>query len=172
MGTSNQKTVLSRIVTTISIILLIRLGNYIPVPKVDQQYLVNILNTTPILRNFYTSEDLVLGVFTLGILPNINASIMMQLLVSVIPSLEKLQKEEGESGRREIIKYTRYLSLFWAIVESISIALALRPILFLWNFSVCCQITLALATGSMIVMWLSEIITEEGIGNGLSLIHI
>ena len=170
MGTSNQKTVLSRIVTTISIILLIRLGNYIPVPKVDQQYLVNILNTTPILRNFYTSEDLVLGVFTLGILPNINASIMMQLLVSVIPSLEKLQKEEGESGRREIIKYTRYLSLFWAIVESISIALALRPILFLWNFSVCCQITLALATGSMIVMWLSEIITEEGIGNGSSVV--
>ena len=170
MGTSNQKTVLSRIVTTISIILLIRLGNYIPVPKVDQQYLVNILNTTPILRNFYTSEDLVLGVFTVGILPNINASIMMQLLVSVIPSLEKLQKEEGESGRREIIKYTRYLSLFWAIVESISIALALRPILFLWNFSVCCQITLALATGSMIVMWLSEIITEEGIGNGSSVV--
>ena len=170
MGTSNQKTVLSRIVTTISIILLIRLGNYIPVPKVDQQYLVNILNTTPILRNFYTSEDLVLGVFTLGILPNINASIMMQLLVSVIPSLEKLQKEEGESGRREIIKYTRYLSLFWAIVESISIALALRPILFLWNFSVCCQITLAVATGSMIVMWLSEIITEEGIGNGSSVV--
>jgi preprotein translocase subunit SecY len=169
MGTSNQKTVLSRIVTTISIILLIRLGNYIPVPKVDQQYLVNILKT-PILRNFYTSEDLVLGVFTLGILPNINASIMMQLLVSVIPSLEKLQKEEGESGRREIIKYTRYLSLFWAIVESISIALALRPILFLWNFSVCCQITLALATGSMIVMWLSEIITEEGIGNGSSVV--
>jgi preprotein translocase subunit SecY len=170
MGSSNQKTVLSRVVTTISIILLIRLGNYIPVPKVDQQYLVNILNTTPILRNFYTSEDLVLGVFTLGILPNINASIMMQLLVSVIPSLEKLQKEEGESGRREIIKYTRYLSLFWAIVESISIALALRPILFIWNFSVCCQITLALVTGSMIVMWLSEIITEEGIGNGSSIV--
>jgi preprotein translocase subunit SecY len=170
MGSSNQKTVLSRIVTTISIILLIRFGNYIPVPKVDQQYLVNILNTTPILRNFYTSEDLVLGVFTLGILPNINASIMMQLLVSVIPSLEKLQKEEGESGRREIIKYTRYLSLFWAIVESISIALALRPILFIWNFSVCCQITLALVTGSMIVMWLSEIITEEGIGNGSSIV--
>jgi preprotein translocase subunit SecY len=95
---------------------------------------------------------------------------MMQLLTSVVPSLEKLQKEEGESGRRQITKYTRYLTLFWAIVESLSITFALRPILFIWNLDVCSQITLALVTGSMIILWLSEIITEKGIGNGSSII--
>jgi len=170
MQSNEQSSVASKIRTTILVIFITRLGNYIPVPNVDQEYLINILNSTPILRNFYTSENLVLGIFSLGILPNINASIMMQLLTSAVPSLEKLQKEEGEAGRRQITKYTRYLTLFWAIVESISITLALRPILFIWNFEVCSQITLALITGSMIILWLSEIITEKGIGNGSSII--
>jgi preprotein translocase subunit SecY len=170
MQSNEQNSVGIKIRTTILVIFITRLGNYIPVPNVDQEYLINILNSTPILRNFYTSEDLVLGIFSLGILPNINASIMMQLLTSAVPSLEKLQKEEGEAGRRQITKYTRYLTLFWAIVESISITLALRPILFIWNFEVCSQITLALITGSMIILWLSEIITEKGIGNGSSII--
>jgi preprotein translocase subunit SecY len=170
MQTNEPNSVASKIRTTILIIFITRIGNYIPVPNVDQEYLINILNSTPILRNFYTNENLVLGIFTLGILPYINASIMMQLLTSVVPSLEKLQKEEGEAGRRQITKYTRYLTLFWAIVESISVTLALRPILFIWNFDVCSQITLALVTGSMIILWLSEIITEKGIGNGSSII--
>jgi len=170
MQSNEQNSVGIKIRTTILVIFITRLGNYIPVPNVDQEYLINILNSTPILRKFYTSEDLVLGIFSLGILPNINASIMMQLLTSAVPSLEKLQKEEGEAGRRQITKYTRYLTLFWAIVESISITLALRPILFIWNFEVCSQITLALITGSMIILWLSEIITEKGIGNGSSII--
>ena len=170
MQSNEQSSVASKIRTTILVIFITRLGNYIPVPNVDQEYLINILNSTPILRNFYTSENLVLGIFSLGILPNINASIMMQLLTSVVPSLEKLQKEEGEAGRRQITKYTRYLTLFWAIVESVSITFALRPILFIWNFDICSQITLALITGSMIILWLSEIITEKGIGNGSSII--
>ena len=170
MQTNQQDSVSSKIRTTIFIIFITRVGNYIPVPNVDQEYLINILNSTPLLRNFYTNENLVLGIFSLGILPYINASIMMQLLTSVVPSLEKLQKEEGEAGRRQITKYTRYLTLFWAIVESVSITFALRPILFIWNFDICSQITLALITGSMIILWLSEIITEKGIGNGSSII--
>ena len=170
MQSNEQNSVGSKIRTTILVIFITRVGNYIPVPNVDQEYLINILNSTPILRNFYTNENLVLGIFSLGILPYINASIMMQLLTSVVPSLEKLQKEEGESGRRQITKYTRYLTLFWAIVESVSITFALRPILFIWNFDICSQITLTLITGSMIILWLSEIITEKGIGNGSSII--
>jgi len=170
MQSNEQNSVGNKIRTTILVIFITRLGNYIPVPNVDQEYLINILNSTPILRNFYTNENLVLGIFSLGILPYINASIMMQLLTSVVPNLEKLQKEEGEAGRRQITKYTRYLTLFWAIVESVSITFALRPILFIWNFDVCSQITLALITGSMIILWLSEIITEKGIGNGSSII--
>jgi len=170
MQSNEQNSVGNKIRTTILVIFITRVGNYIPVPNVDQEYLINILNSTPILRNFYTNENLVLGIFSLGILPYINASIMMQLLTSVVPSLEKLQKEEGESGRRQITKYTRYLTLFWAVVESISITFALRPILFVWNFDICSQITLTLITGSMIILWLSEIITEKGIGNGSSII--
>ena len=170
MQSNEQNSVGNKIRTTILVIFITRVGNYIHVPNVDQEYLINILNSTPILRNFYTNENLLLGIFSLGILPYINASIMMQLLTSVVPSLEKLQKEEGEAGRRQITKYTRYLTLFWAIVESVSITFALRPILFIWNFDICSQITLALITGSMIILWLSEIITEKGIGNGSSII--
>lgn len=170
MQSNEQNSVTNKIRTTILVIFITRVGNYIPVPNVDQEYLINILNSTPILRNFYTNENLVLGVFSLGILPYINASILMQLSTSIIPSLEKLQKEEGEAGRRQITKYTRYLTLFFAIIESISITFALRPILFIWNFDICSQITLALITGSMIILWLSEIITEKGIGNGSSII--
>jgi preprotein translocase subunit SecY len=170
MRTNKINSVNNKIRTTILIIFITRLGDYIPVPNVDQEYLINILNSTPLLRNFYTSENLVLGIFSLGILPYLNASIMMQLLTSIVPSLEKLQKEEGEAGRRQITKYTRYLTLVWALIESFSIALALRPILFIWNISICSQIVLSLVTGSMIILWLSEIITEKGVGNGSSLI--
>ena len=166
MQTNKTNSVSNKIRTTILIIFITRLGNYIPVPNVDQEYLINILNSTPLLRNFYTSENLVLGIFSLGILPYLNASIMMQLLTSIVPSLEKLQKEEGEAGRRQITKYTRYLTLVWALIESFSIAFALRPILFIWNVSVCSQIVLSLVTGSMIILWLSEIITEKGVVMG------
>jgi preprotein translocase subunit SecY len=77
MRTNKINSVNNKIRTTILIIFITRLGNYIPVPNVDQEYLINILNSTPLLRNFYTSENLVLGIFSLGILPYLNASIMM-----------------------------------------------------------------------------------------------
>ena len=167
---NNSRSLQSRLFNTFLIILLVRTGNYIPVPNVDQEYLKNILYSIPLLRNFYTNENLVLGIFSLGILPYINASIMIQLLVSIIPRLEKLQKEEGETGRKKIIKYTRYLTLVWAIIDSISIALALRPILFAQSFVIFSQIIITLITGSMIVLWLSDLITENGLGNGSSII--
>ena len=167
----NQKdTITKKVLFTIFIIILIRLGNFIPVPNVDQRYLVNILNANPSLKAFFNTETLILSVFSLGILPNINASILIQLLVSAVPYLEKLQKEEGETGRRQIKQYTRSLTLFIAILESLSIAFSLRPILFNWNLAVCGEIVLALTTGSMIILWLSDLITEEGIGNGSSIV--
>jgi preprotein translocase subunit SecY len=159
-----------KIIFTIFIIFVIRIGNFIPIPNIDQRYLVNILNSTSSLKPFFNSENLVLSVFSLGILPNINASILIQLLTSALPFLEKLQKEEGESGRRQIKQYTRILTLILAIFESLSIAFSLRPIIFNWNIDVCFQITLTLTTGSMIVLWLSDLITENGIGNGSSLL--
>jgi preprotein translocase subunit SecY len=170
MNNNNSKSLQSRLFNTFLIILLVRTGTYIPVPNVDQEYLKNILYSIPLLRNFYTNENLVLGIFSLGILPYINASIMIQLLVSIIPSLEKLQKEEGERGRKKIIEYTRYLTLVWAIIDSVSIAVALRPILFVQSFTIFSQIIITLITGSMIVLWLSDLITENGLGNGSSII--
>jgi|TARA_B100000524_G_scaffold251082_1_gene135249 preprotein translocase subunit SecY len=167
----NQKdTITKKVLFTIFIIILIRLGNFIPIPNVDQRYLVNILNANPSLKAFFNSETLILSVFSLGIIPNINASILIQLLVSAVPYLEKLQKEEGETGRRQIKQYTRSLTLFIAILESLSIAFSLRPILFNWNLAICGEIVLALTTGSMIILWLSDLITEDGIGNGSSIV--
>ena len=134
MEITQKDTITKKILFTIFIIIIIRLGNFIPVPNVDQRYLINILNANPSLKTFFNSENLILSVFSLGIIPNINASILIQLLVSAVPYLEKLQKEEGETGRRQIKQYTRSLTLLIAILESLSIAFSLRPILFNWNF--------------------------------------
>jgi preprotein translocase subunit SecY len=106
-------------------------------------------------------------------LPYINASIIIQLLTAAIPALEKLQKDEGEAGRRKISQYTRYVAVVWAVIQSVGITLGLlRPYasdgvggpLFI------AETALALTAGSMFVMWLSELITERGIGNGASLL--
>jgi len=170
MQLSTKDNLQQKIIYTIFIIIIIRIGNFIPIPNVDQRYLANVLNSTPSLKPFFNGENLILSVFSLGILPNINASILAQLLTNAIPFLEKLQKEEGESGRRQIKQYTRTLTLILAIFESLSISFSLRPTLFNWSLDICFQITLVLTTGSMIVLWLSDLITENGIGNGSSLL--
>jgi preprotein translocase subunit SecY len=170
MQTPKTDTVARRIRFTIFIIVLIRLGNLIPIPYVDQRYLINILDAKPWLKTFFNSETLILSVFSLGIIPSINASIIIQILTNVLPFFETLQKEEGESGRRKIKQYTRSLTLLFCIIESLSIVFALKPILFNWDVGICLQICLSLITGSMIILWLSDLITENGIGNGSSII--
>jgi preprotein translocase subunit SecY len=112
-----------------------------------------------------------LGVGSLGILPYINSSIVIQLLTPVIPSLERLQKEEGELGRQQISKYTRYLTFGWALVLSTSVAFFLvKPIVFNWSIGLALKIIVALTTGSMLSMWFAELITNENLGNGSSMI--
>tara|TARA_B110000305_G_scaffold159447_1_gene176325 strand:- start:24909 stop:26249 length:1341 start_codon:yes stop_codon:yes gene_type:complete len=158
---------------TIGILFLIRLGTFIPVPDIDQEYIANNIKNTPIasfVNTFSGGGIFVIGLFTLNIFPYINASILMQVLVSSLPNLEKLQKEGGESGKRKITQITRLISLGWAIVQSISIVLFLKTVSFDWNLTVATQTIICLTTGAMIVLWLSEIITEEGIGNGPSLL--
>ena len=170
MQTRQTDSIRKKVFFTIFIIIIVRIGNFIPIPNVDQRYLINILNSNPSLKTFFNGDNLTLSVFSLGIIPSINASILIQLLTSAIPYLEKLQKEEGDSGRRQIKLYTRTLTLLFSIFESLSIAFSLRPILFNWDFSICFEIVLTLTTGSMIVLWLSDLITEDGIGNGSSFI--
>ncbi len=170
---SIPKELSSKLLITLGILILVRMGTFIPVPNIDQEYISNFIKNSSIsgfLNTFIGGDKFVIGIFTLNIFPYINASILMQLLTSVIPSLEKLQKEEGAAGRRQITQITRLVSLGWAIIQSTSSAFFLKNILGNWNLNLAFEIILCLTTGSMIVMWLSEIITESGIGNGASLL--
>ncbi|MDE1981040.1 MAG: preprotein translocase subunit SecY [Betaproteobacteria bacterium] len=154
-----------------------RIGAHIPVPGINPDELAKLFNSQQggILGMFNMFSGGALSrftVFALGIMPYISASIIMQLLGSVIPSLEALKKE-GEAGRRKITQYTRYGTVVLAFFQASGIAIALeaQPGLVLdpgFAFRVTTAVTLV--TGTMFLMWLGEQITERGIGNGISLI--
>lgn len=162
-----------KIIYTGLILIIARLGIFIPMPGIDHDTLYNSIgkNTFINFLNIFSGGGLsTIGIFALGIVPYINASIITQLLTKIIPELENLQKEEGESGRRKITQITRYLTLGWAVLQSIAISLWIKPYVFNWNFNFISDCAITLTTGSIIIMWLSEVITEYGIGNGASLL--
>ncbi len=162
-----------RILLTIGMLILIRLGMFLPLPGIDRAAFSQSIQNSPLigfLDVFSGGGIAALGIFALGILPYINASIVLQLLTSVLPALENLQKNEGEAGRRKISQITRYVSLVWAIVQSSVIAVWVRPYADNWGPLFVVQTVLALTAGSMFVMWVGELITERGIGNGASLL--
>ena len=163
----------SRVILTFLLIILSRFGTFIPVPGVDHDAFYQSISNNPIVSflNIFSGGGFAsIGVFALGIVPYINASILIQLGTTSIPSLEKLQKEEGEAGRQKISQITRYISLGWAIIQSVGISFWVRPYVFNWDLQFVVEMTLALTTGSMLVMWISEQITEKGIGNGASML--
>ena len=162
----------AKITKILFLLLLVRLGLYIPVPNIDLDLFSQTQNTNPIFGFAKTlTGSSFLGIGALGILPYINASIILQLLVPVIPKLEQLQKEEGEFGRQQITRYTRYLAFIWALFLSSTIAFILvKPIVFDWSINIALETILALVTGSILSMWFSELITEEGLGNGSSML--
>lgn len=162
-----------RIKLTLILLILTRMGTFIPVPGVDHDAFYQSISNNPIVSflNIFSGGGFAsIGVFALGIVPYINASIIMQLGTTSIPALEKLQKEEGESGRQQITRITRYLALGWALVQSVGVSFWVRPYVFNWNSMFLIQMSLALTAGSMLIMWFSEQITEKGIGNGPSLL--
>ncbi|MBD2037106.1 preprotein translocase subunit SecY [Leptolyngbya sp. FACHB-321] len=162
-----------RILLTIGMLILIRLGMFLPLPGIDRAAFSQSIQNSPLigfLDVFSGGGIAALGIFALGILPYINASIILQLLTSALPALENLQKNEGEAGRRKISQITRYVSLGWAIVQSAGIAVWVRPYADSWGPIFVVQTVLALTAGSMFVMWVGELITERGIGNGASLL--
>jgi preprotein translocase subunit SecY len=168
-----KKGITERITLTLILIVLSRLGTFIPIPGVDHDAFYQSIATNPIVSflNVFSGGGFAsIGIFALGIVPYINASIVMQLATTSIPSLEKLQKEEGEAGRQKISQFTRYIALFWATIQGIGVSLWVRPYVFNWDATFVAQMTLALATGSMMIMWFSEQITEKGVGNGPSLL--
>ncbi|NJK55189.1 MAG: preprotein translocase subunit SecY [Pleurocapsa sp. SU_5_0] len=167
-----------RLLVTIGLLILVRLGVFIPVPGIDRelfrQFIGNSSNSSIVgFLDIFTGGGIsALGIFALGILPFINASIIMQLLATAIPSLEDLQKNEGEAGRRKISQITRYVALGGAIIQSFGITLGLLVNNGIIEKSILPigETVLALTAGSMFVMWISELITEKGIGNGASLL--
>ena len=169
-----NKELRGRVLTTLSLLLLVRLGIYIPLPGIDREAFQSFIAQGGQLIGFldiFTGGGIsTLGIFALGILPFINASIIIQLLTAALPQLEDLQKNEGEAGRRKLAQITRYVALGWGLLQSLVFASILRPyaIESLGSVAFIAQTALALVTGSMVVMWLSEIITEKGIGQGAS----
>jgi len=164
-----------RLLVTVGILILVRLGIFLPVPGIDRPKFAEAIsgnNSIFGLLDIFSGRGLsTLGVFALGILPFINASIIIQLLTAALPSLENLQKNEGEAGRRKISQITRYVTVGWAIIQSVAFSA-----LFLQQFALnpgpifVAETAIALTAGSMFVMWASELITERGIGNGASLL--
>lgn len=158
-------------------LIVFRIGTHIPVPGINAAELARLFEqqkgTILGIFNMFSGGALErFSVFALGIMPYISASIIMQLLTVVVPTLETLKKE-GEAGRRKITQYTRYGTLFLAMFQSFGIAIALesQPGLVLeagLAFRLVTAITLV--TGTLFLMWLGEQITERGIGNGISII--
>lgn len=163
-----------RLLITLGLLVLVRLGIYIPVPGIDRTAFKAAFQDNAIagFLNIFTGGGLAsVGIFALGILPYINASIIMQLLASAIPALEDLQKNEGEIGRRKIAQITRYVALGWAIIQGVGITIGLlRPYAITDSPWFIIETVLAITAGSMFVMWISELITERGLGNGASLL--
>jgi len=169
-----KNVLLNRFLISFGILLLIRLGTFLPVPGINHSDLAFYIQRHSVAKNlistFAGDNIFVIGLFTLNIFPYINATIFVQLLLGFSPKLAKLQKEGDFEGRRSISRLTRLITLIWAIIQSIGVSLYLRQILFDWNFILASQIVLWLTTGAMIVLWLSELITDYGLGNGASLL--
>ena len=173
----------NRVLFTLALLVVYRIGNHIPTPGVNQEALRLFAEQAASsmfgLYNMVTGGSLArVTVFALGVMPYISSSIIIQLLTVVWPYLERISKE-GELGRRKITQYTRYLTVVLAIVQAFGYALWLErsteapgglPLVFTpgWGFRLMCVLTLT--TGTMFVMWLGEQITERGIGNGMSLL--
>ena len=166
-----------RLVFLVLALVVYRIGTHVPVPGIDPAQMQELFKSQGggilSLFNMFSGGALArFSVFALGIMPYISASIIMQLMTYVVPSLEALKKE-GESGRRKITQYTRYGTLALALFQSLGIALALEgsPGLVL-NPGIGFKITAvaSLVAGTMFLMWLGEQITERGLGNGISLL--
>ena len=173
----------NRVLFTLGMLGVYRIGNHIPTPGVNQTALALLAeaqkNTMLGLYDMFSGGNLSkVTIFALGIMPYISSSIILQLLTVVWPYLERLSRE-GELGRRKITQYTRYLTGVLAIVQSLSIAIFLErqtqiagglPLVYNpgWGFRLLCVLTLT--TGTIFIMWLGEQITERGVGNGMSLL--
>jgi len=180
----------NKLLFTLFILTLFRLGSVIPAPGIDsaairdQMEQITAADQTGVytLVNLFSGGALLqLAVFALGVMPYITASIIINLLTVVIPHLERLKKE-GQSGQSKITQYTRYLTLMLAVLQATSIVAMARtgalfqnavdPSVYMPDQSIPTLVTIVftMATGTAIIMWFGELITERGVGNGMSLL--
>jgi preprotein translocase subunit SecY len=167
-----------RILFTLALLAVYRLGGHIPTPGInlirwEEFFSRNSGSIFGFFDLFAGGNIRRLTIFALGIMPYITASIILQLLTVVVPTLEKLQKE-GELGRRKITQWTRYLTVILALMQSFGIATGLQAmegnIVIHPGFGFTLLTMVSLTTGTAFIMWLGEQITERGVGNGMSLI--
>jgi preprotein translocase subunit SecY len=172
-----------RVLFTLGLLAVYRVGGHIVTPGINKEALAILVdqakNTMFGLYDMFSGQNLSqMTIFALGIMPYISASIILQLLTVVWPYLERLSKE-GELGRRKITQYTRYGTILLAVVQALGIAYFLErntgiagglPLVYEPGWSFRLMTVLTLTTGTTLVMWLGEQITERGIGNGMSLI--
>lgn len=163
----------NKILFTLMMLLIYRIGAYVPVPGTNVEYISQQVQNMQILGflNLFSGGALSnLTIFALGIVPYVNASIIMNLLTVAIPSLERMAKE-GDDGRKKIASITRYLGVILGLIQAIGIIFGLGPQAVQdaswFNYLV---IIVCLTAGTALIMWIGERITEKGIGNGISLI--
>ena len=171
-----------KILFTLLIVLLYRLGNAVPVPFVDTALLQQYFDSSRLQNTIFGLYNVMSGgafsratIFALSIQPYINASIIIQLLTIAIPALERLQKEGGEEGRKKIASITRYSTVVIGLIQGIAYYMMIRNYQlisadYLTNWWAAVVIVLTFTSGSALIMWLGEQITEFGIGNGISII--
>jgi len=172
-----------KLLWTFALLAVYRLGIHIPVPGVDSGALADFFasaqNTLFGLFDMFSGGGLKnLSIFALGIMPYISASIIIQLLTVVSPELKRLQKEEGEAGRKKITQYTRYGTVLICLIQGFAIATGLEgmssptgaPVVLHAGLGFKLMTVVTLTTGTCFLMWLGEQMTEKGIGNGISLI--
>jgi len=172
-----------RLLFTFGLLAIYRVGIHLPIPGVDggalSDFFANAENTLFGLFDMFSGGGLRnLSIFALGIMPYISASIIIQLLTVVSPELKRLSKEEGEAGRKKITQYTRYGTVLITLVQGLGIAIGLEsmssptgaPVVLVagWSFRIITIMTLT--AGTVLIMWLGEQITGNGVGNGISLI--
>jgi preprotein translocase subunit SecY len=170
-----------RIFFVIGALIVYRLGSFIPVPGVNPDAMANLIGQSGGLLdmfNMFSGGSLSrLSVFALGVVPYISASIVVQMMGSVIPSLQQLRKE-GEAGRRTMTMYTRFGTVGLSAFQAFGIAMALQkqtaaggvPVVYTPGMGFVLSAVVGLTAGSMFLMWLGEQMTERGIGNGISLL--
>ena len=172
------KEIRTKLLFTLAMLVVIRLGSQLPVPGVDRNYFAQwFAAQSGDAFNFFDAftggSFLNMSIFALNITPYITSSIIMQLMTIAIPKLEEMQKE-GEDGRKKIASITRYVTVGLALIESTAMAVGFGRSGLLENYNALNVITVivALTAGSAVLMWIGERITEHGVGNGISIVLI